>query len=176
MISGEKVYLRGLTKESADLIYQWVNDEDLRAYTGTLYPVSEYEHDEWIRQIATAKDRKLFLICDQSNDLPIGTIGLRNMDFINRRAELYISIGNKEYRSLPKGQGGFGTDAVRTLVKYCFDRLNLHKISLNVYEENIRAIKCYEKAGFQKEGLLRDHHFGNGRYENVVVMGIISDR
>lgn len=49
MISGEKVQLRGITHEDASLIYQWVNREDLRDLTGTLYPISEYEHEQWIK-------------------------------------------------------------------------------------------------------------------------------
>ena len=127
MITGEKTVLKGLTKESASLIYQWVNQEQLRALTGTVYPVSEYEHEEWIKKMATASDKKLFLICCKEENKPIGTVGLKNFDWLNRKAELFISIGDQAYVS-----GGYGTDAVKTLVKYAFDHLNLHKISARV--------------------------------------------
>ena len=169
MISGEKIVLKGLTKESAALIYTWVNKEELRDFTGTQYPVSEYEHEEWIKKMATATDKKLFLICDKTSGTPIGTIGLKNFNHTIRKAELFISIGDSNFLS-----GGYGTDAVKTLVDFCFRSLNLHKISVRVFESNARAIKCYEKAGFVKEGLLADEHFSKGRYEGVVVMGAIS--
>lgn len=169
MIAGEKTVLKGLTRESAALIYEWVNREELRPLTGTVYPVSEYEHEEWVKKMATASDKKLFLICCKDGGKPIGTVGLKNFDWLNRRAELFVSIGDGGYVS-----GGYGTDAVKTLVHYCFNSLNLHKISARVYESNPRAIRCYEKVGFKKEGLLMDEHFSSGAYENVVVMAIIN--
>ena len=174
MISGEKVILKGITKESAHLIYEWVNREDLRSLTGTLYPVSEYEHEEWVKRMATASDKKLFLICDKETSTPIGTIGLKNFDYINSHAELFISIGHESFLSGTSGKRGYGTDAVKVLTNYCFNHLNLHKISLNVFESNLRAMRCYEKAGFQKEGVLKQHHFSNGKYEDVLVMAIIA--
>ena len=66
-----------------------------------------------------------------------------------------------------------GTDAVETLVNYCFRHLNFHKIYLHVFESDIMAIKCYENAGFTVEGELKDHHFSNGKYENVLILSKI---
>ena len=169
MITGQKVFLKGLTKDESMLIYEWVNREELRALTGTQYPISEYEHEEWIKKIATAADKKLFFVCDMESGKPIGTIGLKNFNHTVRNAELFISIGDPNFVS-----GGYGTDAVKILVDYCFNHLNLHKVFLRVYESNQRAIRCYEKVGFQKEGILRDEHFVNGKYENVIVMGILA--
>lgn len=167
MISGEKVQLRGVTYEDSTLIYQWVNLEDLRDLTGTLYPVSEYEHDNWMKSVTTSNDRKLFAI--YMNNRCIGTIGLKNIDYISRNAELFISIGDNSAKS-----SGGGTDAVHTLVDFCFMHLNIHKVYLHVFESNKRAIRCYEKAGFHVEGTLYEHHFSQGKYENVLVMGKIN--
>lgn len=64
-----------------------------------------------------------------------------------------------------------GTDAVNTLVNFCFMHLNMHKIYLHVFESNKRAINCYKKAGFTIEGKLHEHHFAKGKYEDVLVMG-----
>lgn len=173
MITGEKTIIKGLTKESAAKIYEWVNQEDLRALTGTIYPVSEYEHEDWIKQMATSKDKKLFLICDKQSGEAIGTIGLKNFDQHNRNADLFISIGSQSHISTKSYSGGYGTDAVKTLVEYCFNNLNLHKVSVRVFVSNQRAVRCYEKAGFKREGLLKEHHFSNGKYEDVILMGMI---
>ncbi len=174
MISGEITVIKGVTKESASLIYEWVNREDLRSLTGTVYPVSEYEHEDWVKKTVTSTDKKLFLICDKQSGESIGTIGLKNFDNVNRNAELFISIGNTDFLSSAGNKRGYGTDAVSALVKFCFNRLNLHKVYLRVYESNTRAIRCYEKVGFKREGMLREHHFSNGKYEDVVFMGIVS--
>lgn len=172
MITGEKVYLKGITKEDSAKIYNWVNQEKLRDYTGTIFPISEYEHEKWIVNQATSSDKKLFVICCLKSHREIGTIGLKAFDWINRNAELFISIGEmEEYTSK-----GYGCDAVKTFVKYCFDKLNLHKVYLQVFESNVRAIKCYEKAGFQKEGVLREQHFSKGCYEDIIFMSKISHK
>ena len=163
MITGNKVVIKGITKESSKQIYEWVNMEDLRSLTGTLYPISEFEHEEWIKKVTSSPDKKLFLVEDKETCENIGTIGLKNFDQINRNAELFISLSK---------YGGYGSDAVQTLVKYCFSHLNIHKVYLNVFESNKRAIRCYEKSGFVAEGVLKEHHFNNGDYENVIVMAV----
>lgn len=164
MISGKYVEIRGIAKEDAPLIYEWVNREDLRDLTGTLYPVSEYEHEKWIQNVTLAQDKKLFAV--YRDNRCIGTIGLKFIDHINSNAELFISLGDT---SIP----GIGTDAVSTLVDYCFTHLNFHKIYLHVFESNKRAISCYKNAGFTVEGELKDQHFSNGTYESVLIMSKI---
>ncbi len=169
MITGEKIIIKGITRNSATDIYNWVNIEELRNLTGTLYPVSEYEHEKWIEKQVTSQDRKLFLICDKVTAKGIGIIGLKNIDWQSRNSEIFITIGEEEFRG-----GGYGVDAVKTLVRYCFTHLNLHKIYLRVFESNISAIHCYKKAGFLIEGTLIDQHFCNGKYENIIIMGVVS--
>ncbi len=105
MIVGNKVLICGLTHESAAKIYEWVNQPELKQLTGTLYPVSEYEHNAWIQNKAQSSNSKLFLIKDKESCKDIGTIGLKNIDWVNRNAELFISLGNVEYIS--KFGGGY---------------------------------------------------------------------
>lgn len=174
MITGEKTIIKGVTKDCVAQIYGWVNQEELRDLTGTAYPISEYEHEEWIRRITTSADKKLFLICDKESEEVIGTIGLKNFDQLNRNVDLFISIGSRQHVSTKNHSGGYGTDAVATLVKYCFEHLNLHKVSVRVFASNVRAIRCYEKVGFKREGVLAEHHFANGKYEDVIVMGMVA--
>ena len=168
MIKGEVVTLRGLIKEDEKLIYEWVNRSDLRDKMGTVYPISECEHEKWFEKMCCCNDPKMFAIEYESKC--IGTIGLKEFDHINSTVELFVRIGDDSARNK-----GCGSDAVSTLVKYCFDHLNIHKVYLNVYASNVGAIRCYEKAGFSREGLLKEHHYINGEYEDVVVMGIINN-
>lgn len=93
MISGNIVELRGISKQDASLIYEWVNKEELRDLTGTLFPVSEYEHEKWIQNVTVSGNQKLFAVYHANRC--IGTIGLKNIDQTNRNAELYISLGEK---------------------------------------------------------------------------------
>ncbi|MGQ9667827.1 MAG: GNAT family N-acetyltransferase [Anaerolineae bacterium] len=75
--------------------------------------------------------------------LPIGTIGLHRVDWKNRLGVLGIAIGEKRFWNR-----GLGTKAVRTLLRFAFLELNLHRVELEVYDFNPRAMRCYEKAGF----------------------------
>ncbi len=166
MIQGEKVIIRGLKAEDKELIYKWVNQKDIRDLTGTVYPVSECEHDNWFEKMCLDTEQKVFSI--EWEGKCVGTIGLKNIDRINSVAEIYVRIGDPETRN-----HGLGTDAVKTFTDYCFNHLNFHKIALSVYASNQGAIKAYEKAGFVKEGILRQHHYHDGKYEDVIVMGKI---
>lgn len=62
MISGNKVFIRGIKQEDANKIYAWVNMEKLRQLTGPLYPISEYEHDEWMKNQFLNQNKKLFAV------------------------------------------------------------------------------------------------------------------
>ncbi|MBP3626854.1 MAG: GNAT family N-acetyltransferase [Clostridia bacterium] len=166
MITGKKVIIKGISKELAGEIYNIVNKEDFRSLTGTLYPVSEYEHEEWIKRVTCNSEQKLFMVLCKETNCFLGTIGLKNFDHKNRNAELFISLDSP---------GGYGADAVETLVEYCFKHLNLHKIYLKVFDYNKKAISCYEKAGFIREGILADQHFNDGHYTDVIIMGVIAN-
>jgi RimJ/RimL family protein N-acetyltransferase len=86
---------------------------------------------------------------------------------VHRNAELRIRLGEPD-----RCGRGLGTEAVRLLVAFAFADLNLERVYLYVQERNQRAIRCYEKAGFRSEGLLRRHAFVDGAYQNIVVMGV----
>jgi RimJ/RimL family protein N-acetyltransferase len=89
----------------------------------------------------------------QEDYLPIGTCQFHKIDERNRSAEIGIMIGEKAYWNQ-----GFGTETVRLLFEHGFATLSLHRIWLQVYENNKRAIRAYEKAGFQYEGKFREGH------------------
>ena len=81
-----------------------------------------------------------------------------------------IFIGNKDCWS-----EGYGTEALRLMIRYGFDQLNLHKISLRVFCFNTRAIRAYEKVGFRREAIFRDHGYRNGEYCDDYAMSILED-
>ena len=105
MISGNKIIIEAITKNWSRKILDWVNIEELRSLTGTVYPVSEYEHEKWIENQTTMIDWKLFMVCDKESHEPIGTIGLKNFDWISRNVELFISLPELS-RKWKKAGGG----------------------------------------------------------------------
>jgi RimJ/RimL family protein N-acetyltransferase len=98
----------------------------------------------------------------------IGNIDLHQIDWKNRHAELGITIGEKAYWNQ-----GYGTDAICSMLKLAFREMNMHRIQLRVDADNARAIRCYIKAGFKKEGTLRDAVFREGKYIDQHIMSIL---
>jgi RimJ/RimL family protein N-acetyltransferase len=70
---------------------------------------------------------------------------------------------------------GFGTEATRLALRFAFGELNLHRVELEVFAFNKRAIRAYEKAGFRLEGTRLQSHFHNGAYHDAHIMGVLSD-
>ena len=67
------------------------------------------------------------------------------------------------------------TEAARTILRFAFEELNLHRVELEVFDFNQRAIRAYEKAGFRREGTRRQHHFLHGGYHDAHIMSILED-
>ncbi|WP_282033712.1 GNAT family N-acetyltransferase [Metabacillus indicus] len=171
MLIGEQITLRALKRDDSDKILEWVNNPKLKFLTGTVFPVSEVEHEKWFENKLNEKTNKIFGIEEHTTKHFIGVVGLNNTDFINRNTELYIYIGDENHWGK-----GLGTDAVKTLINFVFEELNLHRISLVVFAYNTRAIKAYEKVGFVSEGVMRESLFKNGNYHDKILMAIINEK
>ncbi len=171
MYEGELVFLRELEVFDVDEIIREINNVELRKYMNSIVPISAESEKEWIiRKNKLMQDGKeyTFAICRKSDGQIIGTTSLFNFNHIIRSAELGIMIYS------PKNWGkGYGTDALRVLLNFGFNTLNLHKISLYTFEYNERAISAYKKVGFKEMGRLRDERFWNGKYYDAIYMEIL---
>lgn len=136
--------------------------------TGTVFPVSDAEHELWFENKLIEKQNKVFGIEEKNSGTLIGIIGLKNTDYVNRNAELFLYIGDKNNRGK-----GFGADALKTMLVFAFEELNLHRISVEVFSYNTQAIKCYEKVGFIQEGILRESLYKKGKYHDKILMAIL---
>jgi RimJ/RimL family protein N-acetyltransferase len=171
-IIGQRVYLRGLEREDLKSNYfQWANDPEVTYYLEMGWKPNNYDllEEEYFRTIRSQNDI-VFVIVDKETDRLIGSCGLYSINFIARKAEYRIIIGEKDY-----WDKGIGTEVTKLVIAYAFEKLNLNKVWLGVNAENIRAIKCYEKAGFKREGVLRQEIFRNNRYYDAIRMSILRE-
>ena len=111
-----------------------------------------------------------FVIGLVDGDPCIGSTGLINLDWRNRSGELGIVIGKRDY--LGKG---YGKEAVDLLLGFGFNELNLHRIGLQVFDFNERAIRSYTKSGLVEEGRLREAFYREGAFHDIVLMGITEE-
>jgi len=113
---------------------------------------------------------QIFAIIDKDTDALIGNCSLFKIDHSDRKAEMGIFIGNKNY-----WDKGYGTEAMRLILDYGFNILNLHNIILNVHDSNKRALKAYEKVGFKYIGSRRESFIMGGRKYDEIFMDILED-
>lgn len=170
MLLGERVRLRAIEREDIPTFVRWFNDPEVRRYLLMYEPMSRVKEERWFESHVEARDEFLLAIEAQVGDtwIHIGNVGLHRIDWKNRTAVFGIALGEKAYW----GQG-YGTDATRTMLRFAFDELNLHRVELEVYDFNPRAMRCYEKAGFQREGTRRQALFRDGRYWDVHTMAVL---
>jgi RimJ/RimL family protein N-acetyltransferase len=165
---GEKVYLSPVSTDDFELFMQWVNDMEITQYVSMSQRIfSELLEKEAIEKMA--KGENSFTIVDLATDKVIGNCSYLHVDNLHRRAEVGIMVGDKEYWSR-----GYGSDAMRLLLEFGFCVRNYNKISLGVLDFNERAINCYEKVGFKRQGVLREHIIrGNKRFD-IIQMDILA--
>lgn len=173
MLEGQKVKLREFRREDAAVIREWVNNENINRYLGFwIAPQSAEETQAFVeRQLTHQNPPSEVQLAMALKDDPelryIGGIGLHAIDYRNRNCELGIVIGREDLLGR-----GLGADAILTLLDYAFGFLNLHRVGLTHWDHNERGHRCYLKCGFREEGRLREKRFYDGRYWDVVVMGI----
>jgi len=94
--------------------------------------------------------RRQFAVRSIADDVLIGFVGLYILGWGAREAALGIGLNRRDFWGR-----GYGTEAVQLMLRFAFTELNLRRVTLSVFSYNRRAIRSYEKAGFQREGRLR---------------------
>jgi diamine N-acetyltransferase len=112
--------------------------------------------------------KQLRLIIETNKGIPLGMIDLFDFDFKNKRAGVGVVIKNTEDR-----QKGYGKEALLLLVKYSFNRLDLHQLYCNILEDNIPSIKLFENVGFKRVGLKKDWNYSDGKFKNEFLLQLI---
>ncbi|GAJ97616.1 LOW QUALITY PROTEIN: GCN5-related N-acetyltransferase [Geomicrobium sp. JCM 19055] len=170
MLYSERLHLRKFTVHDAEIYHAWRTDEQVMKTTSlSLDDFTFEETKQFVQQVLVGHPQsKTYMIVNTESNTPIGVISLIHMDTKNRNAEMIIDIGEKEYWG-----SGYGFEAVNVLLTYAFLEQNIHRISLNVFAFNERAIRLYERIGFQQEGRSREAIFRDGRYHDIIQMGLL---
>ena len=144
---------------------RWNNDPEVEYYVDCDLPKSLPECADWFRANVPSRDYRLFAI--EYEGCLLGDLELDHISWRNGEAEFRIRIGEKDYWNR-----GFGTEAVRLLLELAFASMGLRRIHLKVYRFNRRAIRCYEKNGFRKEGFLHRRAGPGTGWKDILLMSI----
>jgi RimJ/RimL family protein N-acetyltransferase len=153
------------------LFVLWFNDPEVR-YWLSMSEAPEFTlegEQEWYEEMRADPWRVVWCI-ETEDGQPIGNLALQAIDETHGRATFGISIGEKAYWGR-----GYGTEALRAVLRYAFQEMGLRRVVLEADEDNARAIRCYEKCGFQREGLLRAHRLRHGEPVNGVIMSVLRE-
>jgi RimJ/RimL family protein N-acetyltransferase len=166
---GRTIYLRPL--EPADLAgaySEWLNDREVTRYLETgIFPTTRDALQRYYQNVVLSRDNVALAIVLRDDDRHVGNIKLGPINWVHRRADMGVLIGDRGCWGR-----GIGTEAVRLITQYAFDRLNLHKVTLGVYAGHEPALRLYQSLGFEIEGTLKEHLFSDGRYHDKIVMGV----
>jgi len=167
---GKKTYLRPVELADTRLIQKWHNDPMIRkmARLGEL-PVTYTKEDSDIRVARDSREEIYLIIMEKSTDKPIGFIRLNFIDAVSRNMWLRCVLGN------PKVWGkNFAHDALSHVLKWLFSEQNIHRVTLETYATNKRAIKFFQKLGFKQEGTIREAVYFDGEYYDIISLGILA--
>ena len=152
--------------DSAQL-FDWLQVRDYRLDSGGFQHVSLVQHEKWFHEVQCPGDSVALSVRLNSDDSLVGLVQLVAINRTCRHAELRIRLDPEQLGR------GYGSEATRLLCHHAFRDLNLNRVYLYVRAANVRAIRCYEKVGFQVEGRLRQHCFVDGAYDDFVVLGLL---
>jgi len=169
---GKSVLLREYRADDFASIRAWVTDPEASSHlTGVFDPPHTEEMtraflDSVLKR--TNPDLYHFIIARHADESYLGQVDLRVKDRVAGRADFGIVIPDRGNRGK-----GYGSEAIRLLVGFAFDRLNLHRVELEVFADNSQAIGVYERLGFVHEGRHRDYFYRDGTHRDAVTMAII---
>ena len=179
-MSARRIRLTPFEKRHFDSLIAWVpSARELLEWGGPLFthPLDLNQLERHWRRQSRGTERRLYTVLEDGpqpqgdRELPIGHVELCDIHPINRSARLCrVLVGPREHRGR-----GWGTAIVRAALAVAFDELRLHRVSLGVFDFNTPAIRCYERAGFRREGLLRDARRFETEYWSLMAMSLLED-
>lgn len=167
---GPRVRLTAITKEDAPLLARWHNDAgflrllDARAAK----PQTQDDVTKWLEEAQKAPNGFLFAVRPREGDELLGFVELDGILWNQGVAWLGIGVGERE-----RWGQGIGGEALRLVLDFAFNELNLHRVQLTVFDYNDRAIALYEKLGFRREGVYREFLHREDRRHDMYLYGLL---
>lgn len=166
MLSCDGVLLRHISEAELEQTRAWANDPELCRLILRAGEVTLGDQQRWYERLQGDDARTVFAIF--LNGQHVGNTGFYHLDKTHRRAEFWILVGHEANRGR-----GLGSTVLRLMLAHGFETLGLNKIFLHVGEGNLPALHVYEKFGFRRESLLREHYLIEGAWVNVLGLSLL---
>ena len=169
---GERIMLREFEQNDLGEMRKWITDPDSTRYLSDTFVVPQtWEQTEtYLRGLLNGDvGGESLVVADRGTLGYLGQVNLQSIDQLSRQGELALVIAQEHW-----GKGA-GREALDLMLRHAFFHLNLNRVWLKVFPENVRAVRLYESAGFAREGLLRQDAFLEGRYRDALIMGMLRE-
>ncbi|KUL40902.1 GCN5 family acetyltransferase [Streptomyces sp. NRRL F-4489] len=167
VLEGGRIRLVPLAARHAGAFHATFQDPETRRLTGTHHDWTRPEIDAWIAECAERPDRLDLAVEDRATGGYLGDLALSRIDPDNAHGAFRIALS-------PAARGrGLGSEAVRLLLGYAFERVGLHRVQLEVFAFNERARRAYERCGFAVEGRQREALRWDGAWHDVLLMAAL---
>jgi RimJ/RimL family protein N-acetyltransferase len=168
VLTGDKVLLRPFTEDDAAVMAGIITDPEVVRFTGG-GTFTDEQLRAWYGSRAAQPDRLDLAVTDRATGELVGEVVLNEWEPEHRHASFRTVVG-------ARGRGrGLGTEALRLVVTYGFEVAGLHRVELEAYTDNARALHVYEKCGFVVEGVRRHVELWDGRWRDAVLMAALAD-
>lgn len=169
-LTGERILLRPVRENELDAYFGLLQEPEAMRLTGTQERFTKESTSAWLQKIGRVhEDRVDLMIALKETDELIGEVVLNEIDPVNRCANIRIMVSGRH------SDRGYGSEAMRLMLRHGFEDLNLHRIELGVYAFNPRAVHVYEKLGFSREGVKRDALYFDGRFHDMILMALLEE-
>ncbi|MEV5909917.1 GNAT family N-acetyltransferase [Streptomyces chartreusis] len=168
VLTGDRTVLRPFTEDDAAVMAEIIEDPEVVRFTGEASEEFSLERlRSWYGSRSAQNDRLDLAVTDRATGELVGEVVLYEWDATARSCTFRTLVG-------PRGRGrGIGTEATRLIVGHGFEQLGLHRIQLEAYGHNPRALRVYEKVGFVVEGVRREADFRDGQWLDWVMMAVL---
>lgn len=169
-LASERVTLRALTDDDVADLFAIFSDPEVMRYWSSPPMMAESEAATLLREIRECfREKNLFQwgVSDPTSGRVIGTCTLYRLEWPHRRAEVGFALRRSSWGK------GLAAEALATLIAFAFDRMNLHRLEADADPRNARSLRLLERAGFQREGLLRERYRVSGEVQDAVVLGLL---
>jgi len=169
-LRGERLRLTALRTEDVPALARWWADGAfLRLFDADpAYPLNEKQLADKVEEWRKEPGTFMFAARPLDDERMVAFVELDGIVWSQRNAWLSIAIGD------PADQGqGYGAEALRLLLRFAFDELNLYRVQLTVFSYNLRAIRLYEKLGFRHEGTFREFVQRDGARHDMLLYGLL---
>jgi len=166
VIFGDQIAIGPILPIDIPRLFQWFDDVDEVRLNEPYRPLNWHRQESFWLNADNDHSRCFFAIRSREGPEIIGFVQISRIDPIHRSAMIGIQI-DKAHRGR-----GHGREALGLAIDYCWNHLNLTRLTLNAFAGNERAIALYGKAGFQQEGRFRDALFIGGEWIDVIAMAL----